>query len=865
MSTSSFRLSKNVYPNHYRIELWLNEKKEKFLGYVQLDLTFTNDNHQIYLHAENMQIQQVCRIDLQGKILQNLSYEVIPQEGLIRIDSMPVSSKEVNRLGIWYEATYGKNLHGLYQARDGEEFALCTQCESTYARGIFPCFDEPAFKATFEWIIHARKDWFVLTNGVLESSEEDKNSDYKTWYFQKTKPISSYLAALAVGEFTCLPPAEHNKIPLQVYALRGKEGYTEYAKNLSKQLMPWYERYFDYSYPFQKYDQVAVPGFDAGAMENAGLVIFRQNLLLLNEKTVSFDERKYVTLVISHEMAHMWFGNLVTMEWWDDLWLNEAFAEWIAHKSVHALKPEYKVWEGFEESKENALAEDSLESSHAIWTSVNTPAEALQMFDVITYQKGSAVLRMLERFLGEEAFCNGLKFYMKQFAWKNAVGEKLWNSLAAKSAQPVQELMKTWINQPGYPMIAVEYEQNATQEGASLYLQQKRFWSVPPKEPHSELQSLWMVPMVIRYQDEEGFKEHRLLFHTETMKESLSAIGKIKWLHANVEQSGFYRLNYSKPAVEHLLQNLFRLQAVEQRGILSDRWALIVSGGLFIDEYLRMIPFFAQTQESLVLREIVTKMRIINNLALQGIPQILSPMGKWLNLLFEKEWISKIQKMQGKNLELEDSLGLQTLSVLLGNLAKNSQVLTWASSIVEDEQKSADSVDANLAGICINLVAEQGNKDVHRRYVQVYIQRKEQKKSPQECLRYLRALPFFSSEDSVLYNFQLIEQNVIPQESVAMVLSQMLRNPKAQVFTWDYVKQRFATLMKSIGDTQGQHIVKAFGSLPPKFKKDVEFVRNLDVEKKYERSFQIALQEIEKNERLLLSNRDLLEHFFAKI
>ena len=341
----------------------------------------------------------------------------------------------------------------MYLAQDRPEQALCTQCEATDARAIFPCFDEPTFKAQFAFEITTDPDVVVLSNGPLVSVTG--NGAGKTWKFAATKTMSSYLVALVIGDMASAAEQIVHGVPLRVWTMRGKEGLGAFALDYTARLLPWYEEYFGAPYHFDKYDQAAVPGFSSGAMENSGLVIFRQELLIMSPDSASWRQEKLIAQVIAHEFAHMWFGNLVTMQWWDDLWLNEAFAEWICHRVISDISPHYRIWDDFQGNRNYTLAEDALESTHPIYSPVQTPAQAEELFDAITYLKGCAVLRMLENFLGFENFRAGLRTYMREFAERNARGADLWRHLQAASQQPVAQIVESWILQSGYPVVTV--------------------------------------------------------------------------------------------------------------------------------------------------------------------------------------------------------------------------------------------------------------------------------------------------------------------------------------------------------------------------------------------------------------------------
>ena len=495
MSASTYRLPLHVSPRRYDIQLDAQVGREDFSGHVTIELDLHQASDTIDLHARNLTITDA-----------NLLIDGQSQPATVTIDSdnerivlhfsqtFPVGEAT---LDLTFGGKVEQTLRGLYLAQNQPEQVLCTQCEATEARAIFPCFDEPTFKAQFAFEI-TTPDPVVLANGPLLSVVD--NGTTKTWKFAPTKIMSSYLVALVIGDLASTDEKSVNGVPLKVWAMRGKEQMGTFALDYTARLLPWYEDYFGTPYNYDKYDQVAVPGFAAGAMENSGLVLFRQELLIMSPESSSWKQEKSIAHVIAHEFAHMWFGNLVTMQWWDDLWLNEAFAEWICYRVISEISPEYRLWDDFEAPRNYTLGADALESTHPIYSPVETPAQAQELFDVITYFKGCAVLRMLETFLGSESFREGLRTYMQEFADRNTRSSDLWRHLQAASHQPVIEIMESWILQSGHPCVSVTLEPiNGHQQ---LHLSQKRFFT-NPKAPTDNHQC-WHIPLIIRYDDGTG-------------------------------------------------------------------------------------------------------------------------------------------------------------------------------------------------------------------------------------------------------------------------------------------------------------------------------------------------------------------------
>ncbi len=404
MEHKAYRLPRQIWPRHYTIALDARMGVAAFHGRVTIELDIQETRRTIELHAHDLDISQ-ARLTARARTLTG-EVSLDASRELATLDFGEPLAVGAATLELEFQGMIGQALRGLYLSQDGGDAVLSTQCEATYARYIFPCFDEPEFKARFAWQVTTAVGDTVLANGPLLEVTQGNDST-ATWTFQATKPMSSYLVALVIGKMASTETEIVQGVPLRVWALAGQEALGTFAQAYTVRLLPWYEDYFGAPYHFDKYDQAAVPGFEAGAMENSGLVIFNRRALLMAPGTTSWRQEKSIAHVVAHEFAHMWFGNLVTLRWWDDLWLNEAFAEWISYTAVDMLTPDYAIWDDFQQSKLGMMQTDALPSTHAIYRPVATADEAVEMFDNITYTKGCAVLTMLEHYLGPDGLPRG--------------------------------------------------------------------------------------------------------------------------------------------------------------------------------------------------------------------------------------------------------------------------------------------------------------------------------------------------------------------------------------------------------------------------------------------------------------------------
>ncbi|HVM46237.1 MAG TPA: M1 family aminopeptidase, partial [Candidatus Thermoplasmatota archaeon] len=714
-------------------------------------------------------------------------------------------------LEIEYDGTISRSMEGLYLSKDGAEECLATQCEETDARAIFPCFDEPAFKARFALAVTTTPDVMVLGNGPLVATEE--KGGLRTWRFAPTKPMSTYLFATAIGRFGSTDERVVRGIPLRVYAVQGKEKLGEYGLDLAARLLPWFEDYFGARYHFDKYDQIAVPSFSAGAMENSGLVIFRQSLLLRDPDTTSWQQEKYIARVIAHEFAHQWFGNLVTMAWWDDIWLNESFAEWMAHKAADAIAPEYRLWDDFHQNKLEALVTDALETTHAIYTPVETPEQATELFDAVTYSKGSVLMRMIERFLGEDAFREGLRTYMKEFAERNAKGDDLWRHLEQASRQPVEALSRSWILQPGYPVVS------ARLDGSTLHLAQRRFFG-KPEAPRND--QTWAVPLVVRYADDAGVHETRHLLEAPEGSLVLPLSGALRWAHLNADGVGFYRQELSADLRARLVAHVGELTAPEQRDLLDDGWALVRAGRAPITSFLDLLgPVLAHARDHHVLAHAAQ--------SLEEVEELLLDMRDEDALARFRAWVRRLLAAEARRLTYaprageprDDTERRAVVLVAMGRFGRDAEALRAAVELAEREARDPRAVDPTLAGPAVHLAARVGDADRHARHVAIYEQRRGSGAPPQLAQRYLYSLGFFEDPKLLARTLALMGEGRFPLEALGPMLRLMFNERHARVPAWAYMKEHWRDVRERLGDMWTGFLVEHSGNVPAELRADL--------------------------------------------
>ena len=547
------RLLDTFTPNHYNLTLDLTRAEEKeFSGTVIISGDSTSES--ILLHSKGLIIQSAT-IDNQPA---DVSFGEFDELRL----SQPNLKNENHTIHIIFSGNITDAMHGLYPCyftHDGVKKQLfATQFESHHAREVFPCVDEPAAKAEYDLTLVTRTGIAVLGNMPVKSEEE--NGDSLTTTFEKTPRMSSYLLAFVIGELHKKTARTKSGVEVNVWATPAQnENTLDFALDIATRSIDFYDEYFGVKYPLPKSDHVALPDFSSGAMENWGLITYRESCLLADPELTPESSRRFIATVIAHELSHQWFGNLVTMNWWNDLWLNESFANMMEYVAIDALHPEWRMWEDFATNEVTAaLRRDSLDGVQSVQADVNHPDEISTLFDpAIVYAKGGRLLVMVRKLIGEEAFRAGLKSYFEKFAYKNTVGNDLWQELESASGQPIVNLMNAWISQPGLPVVSVSNSHN------TATLSQERFFI----GEHQPSDALWPIPL---------FANQPLDVKILDQKETTVSIEKP--LQLNCGLSAHFVTKYDESSREYLLKNITELPTLDKICILQDATILARAG-----------------------------------------------------------------------------------------------------------------------------------------------------------------------------------------------------------------------------------------------------------------------------------------------
>ena len=547
------RLLDTFTPNHYNLTLDLTRAEEKeFSGTVIISGESTGES--ISLHSKGLTIQSATIDDQPADV----SFGEFDELRL----SQPNLQNGNHTIHINFSGTITDAMHGLYPCyftHDGVKKQLfATQFESHHAREVFPCVDEPAAKAEYDLTLVTRTGITVLGNMPVKFQKE--NSDSLTTTFEKTPRMSSYLLAFVIGELHKKTARTKSGVEVNVWATPAQnENTLDFALDIATRSIDFYDEYFGVKYPLPKSDHVALPDFSSGAMENWGLITYRESCLLADPELTPESSRRFIATVIAHELSHQWFGNLVTMNWWNDLWLNESFANMMEYVAIDALQPDWRMWEDFATNEVTAaLRRDSLDGVQSVQADVNHPDEISTLFDpAIVYAKGGRLLVMVRKLIGEEAFRAGLKSYFEKFAYKNTVGNDLWQELESASGQPIVNLMNAWISQPGLPVVSV----SSSHDTATL--SQERFFI----GEHQPSDALWPIPL---------FANQPLDVKILNQKETTVSIEKP--LQLNCGLSAHFITKYDESTREYLLKNITELPTLDKICILQDATILARAG-----------------------------------------------------------------------------------------------------------------------------------------------------------------------------------------------------------------------------------------------------------------------------------------------
>ncbi|MPZ53332.1 MAG: hypothetical protein GEU79_11490 [Acidimicrobiia bacterium] len=794
--TKDYRLPTNVIPSAYRIHLEPNLEAASFTGHVSIDVEADQPRREITLNAIELDLttakvsagddSQVAEISLDEELERATLTLSEPIEGAAVVD--------IDFTGVLNDQLKGFYLSTFTDVDGVEQNIATTQFESTDARRAFPCWDEPAFKATFQTTLVVPDDLMAITN-TSEESRTNRDDGRVEIQFGETMKMSTYLVAFVVGPFEATDPIDVNGTPSRIVVPRGKLALTPYAEKVAEFCLDYLENYYDIPYPGGKVDHVAIPDFSFGAMENTGCITYREQALLLDEEKASQSEKERILDVVGHELAHQWFGNLVTMEWWEGIWLNEAFASFMEMKATNSARPDWKRWLSFAAIERPwAYHTDQLINTRPVEFEVLSPADAEEMFDALTYGKGSAVLRMIEQFIGEGAFRTGVGQYLRTHAYDNTVTRDLWNALDKATPQwPVGSIMDTWILQAGFPEVSVE----ATDTGVRLT--QNRYLVIPQDDD-----TMWQIPMRIAGEvDGDTFDEAVLLTEKHT---DVDMAGRPTWVNVNSGGDGFYRTSYDDALTQALGARLDELAPVERYVLASDTWAQVRSGATGVEVFLDLALEYGDETEPAVWGAVLGGLGAISH-------HLVSDEDRNRYSSYVTDLVSPLAERLGWEVgpdedDLTRSLRGRILGAL-GVMGDHAPTQERAGEMVDRVLSGETGIDPELAQASLGIVAHRGKEsDLDRLWIAF-----EEATDPQAKRRYQNAIGSFDNDEAVARALDGIADGTVKSQDSALVVMNLLGNRKSGPAAWQRLAERWDELVETMPSPLRPRIATATAAL----------------------------------------------------
>ena len=607
-TTNEYQLSNKIKPNNYNLSLTPDFNSMTFSGKVIIELSIFEPTNQITMNAIELDLINAS-ISTDSNTLSSNEFKYNEEKEQVTINFENTINESNAVLSIEFTGVLNDRLHGFYRSsyedeNGNQKIMACTQFEPTDARRAFPCWDEPEIKSTFEIMLSVPKEMEAISNMPITKEEVSENN-YKKVYFDKTPIMSTYLLAFIIGDLDKCSTIAENNVEINIWATKHNVIHGEFALQVAKDLLKYYNEYFQIDYPLPKLDHLAIPDFAAGAMENWGAITYREVALLFDEKNSAPATKQRIAEIVAHEMAHMWFGDLVTMKWWNDLWLNESFASWMATKAIDHLFPEWNMWTQFIYTDYNSgLSLDGLENSHPIVQAVNNPSEINQLFDAISYSKGASIIRMLETYVGEDKFRDGLRQYMQLYKYSNAEGNNLWECIQEASETEIIPMMESWTKQTGYPVINITWESDSR-----LSLNQERFLY----SNKTNLPDTWLVPISI-VSGKNMDKVDSFILDSNSTTIDAAADTNNGFMKVNYDTAGFYRVNYPKEHWKNLseLINKQLLKPTDRLSIQSDAYALAKARKISATVFLELIKSYNNEKDFGVWSDLTNNMRSID-------------------------------------------------------------------------------------------------------------------------------------------------------------------------------------------------------------------------------------------------------------
>ena len=768
-----YRLPAGATPNRYDIRLRPALDDSTFIGTVSIQLDVAIETDTFVLNAAELTIGE-CSVNGTPA-----TAELVEEaDRLIVRTAAPIATGSAT-MDISFAGILNDKLRGFYRstyndANGAEQVIATTQMQSTDCRRAFPCWDEPEFKAVFGITLDIADGLNAISNGPeIERVTTEENDDGRRTVirFADTMTMSTYLVAFIVGQLEMTAPTDVNGSPMRVVHIPGKSHLTDFGMDVGVFCLKWFEEYYGIPYPSDKVDLAGLPDFAAGAMENLGCITFRESLLLVDPATSTQNEQQLVVDVVAHELAHMWFGDLVTMRWWNGIWLNEAFATFMEIAACDAYRPDWERWTSFGLERSAAFDVDALDSTRSVEFEVRSPADCEGMFDVLTYQKGGSLLRMLEQYLGEQTFREGVSHYLGLHSYKNTETNDLWDAIESTSGEPVRRIMDSWIWQPGFPLITA----TISDDGTSIELSQQRFL-LNPESATDPTEQMWVVPVHV---SNGGTTTTVLLDSTHT---TVALADPAAPVIVNAGGHGFYRVAYDATLRARLAGALGDMNTLARYSLVDDAWAATVGGSLSSVELLTFLEEFGDEREHAVWQAIV--------IALRGISRLIDDDALPAFQLRVRTLVQPALAELGEPQADESDLAAKLRGLLLstaGVLGRDEFVIDLCRDLLESSTEPDNAVDPELVAAATSVVAATGTVADYERLQHGFLTAS----TPQEQLRQLYALTEFDDEALILRTCEFALTDNVKTQNAPFVLRMAMANRRHGAAAWGFIKDNW--------------------------------------------------------------------------
>ena len=764
------RLPTNVRPDHYTLRLTPDLDKATFAGEETIDVTLAQPADTITLNAVEIQFQSVTATASKHEMKAEVSLDDAKEQATFKFPSALPAGKAT--LKIAYTGILNDKLRGFYLSKaEGKRYAV-TQFEPTDARRAFPSFDEPDFKATFDVTVVAPKADMVISNTNAVSDTAGPRADEHTVRFARTPKMSTYLMAFLVGDFKCVS-GESDGVPIRACATPERVQYAHFAVESAEYILHYYDSYFGIKYPMPKLDMIGIPDFEAGAMENFGAITYRESAMLVDEKNAPLQAKAEVASVVAHEMAHQWFGDMVTMKWWNNIWLNEGFATWMSNKPLEAWKPEWHVDEQVATDLNGAMNLDAQRTTRTIRAEANTPDEINQMFDGITYEKGGSILHMVESYLGEETFRQGVHNYLQAHMYGNATAEDFWNAQTVNSHKPVDKIMESFIAEPGVPLLSFGKAANG-----EVQVTQSRFFLNPKDAPENTATQVWTIPVCFKA---EGTQPKCELLST---KQATLKTPQVALFYADGGGAGYYRTAYAPEDYSALLSQVTTLTPVERISVVGDELALMHAGKSKAGDFLSLAARLKDDNSAAVMESVIGGIHTMW-FRVAATPEERKQISEWVVATYGPRLESMGEPKAEESPEQQELRA--ELFGLVGGVGQDPKVIAESKKIAEAYLADPASVNGTLAHAAVNVAALHGDAELFA----LLQKTAETSKDPIIASGALYDLARFKDPALMRRALDYAASGKVRNQDAVALFAIALQNPITQDSAWQYIEQNW--------------------------------------------------------------------------